>query len=1166
MPVSEGRPGLAAIDEAIAAGDIEAARQAVFELDDEEQAILATEIGVDGLRRTFREARRGPRGPRLGRVLVLPGLMGTQLDSVDASGDSDRVWFNPFRILTGRIRDLQLDAAGVPLPPPHSIAKRALFPHVYLPLLLHLGTKWDVRPFGFDWRIDVARSAAELADEVRSWANGEPAHLVAHSMGGLVSRRFIRDFPEVWASMQDPTGRGRGGRLVMMGTPNRGSFAITLALSGEEQVVKTIEKIDLDHDMGELLRILNTFPASYQHMPSPLADLGPNEDHLKLFDAASWGALPVQQGLIDRGKRFQEEMHRVIDAERLVYVAGFNVDTPYRIHIPAPGVFRYDTTPNGDGRVPLILGMLDGVATFWVAEKHGDLPKNPQVIAGIDELLLTGTTTALDDRRSPRRASRAATRPYEPAVDERVPEEVPALVAELRARRSAGRPTLDQELAAARLEALALADYLGTPPPFARGDVAAARAAKGRSAVPAGRAAAPPLRVDVVWGDITQAEGDVFAVGHYQGVMPQNAELALDRAISAGGLDANHLVLTEHSRRGLLRGELGDVEFFPWNPGRLVAVAGMGHLGSFGESQLRRLARNLAWSVASLPKPRTICTVLIGAGEGNLSVEAAVAATFRGLADALLDPSIKSRIGRLRIVELYRGRAQDILAALLALRGDAQVADGIALHVEPKVLRGEGGGVSREEGLGLFIDTAARGMAGRTAGTRRALTALLAELPREKGLKQQVSRTLGELGRGAGRVRIRLGDAAQATAIPTRISFVRDAGAIRAAAITDTATVAERSLTLDPKLVDELVVRTTDPDPAALDSLSSLVRRLLFPRDFGGLIQRGRPFVFELDRSMARVHWELTSSDEGGGGPAPLGRSAQVARQLRTAYSPPPAPEARPGRATRALVVGDPGDPAKGESLPGARREARRVAEILRERGLDVVEMIGAPGGAQEGAQPASRIDVLDRLMEGRFDILHYSGHGDFDPVSPDRAGWVFKDGLLTSRELERMDLAPRLVVANACLSGLTSTVAGSRPGAPATDADLLPSLADEFFRRGVRDYIGTAWEVSDSGAVLFAEVLYAALLGDPPRTLGEAMLEARQRLAGQDRLYGALWAAYQHYGDPTAYVAERASAAAATAPASTRSARSRAPASARRGRSARSGSGSGRKTRRRLS
>jgi hypothetical protein len=398
----------------------------------------------------------------------------------------------------------------------------------------------------------------------------------------------------------------------------------------------------------------------------------------------------------------------------------------------------------------------------------------------------------------------------------------------------------------------------------------------------------------------------------------------------------------------------------------------------------------------------------------------------------------------------------------------------------------------------------------------------------------------GRLVRGPGLVArrrpaagVRLGTPARERATPARLTFVRTPDAIRASVITRTSTIPERSLRLDTTLVDELVLRMKDPEAGDVPRLSALLRRLLLPREFVGILPFAStatpdgtddsPFVFEVDRDLARVHWEMMASDLGTATAAPLAVQKQVARQLRTEYSPPPAPEANPGKARRALVIGDPGDPAKGHNLPGARREALRVAEILQAKGLEEVACyVGArndPGQPSLGVPPATRIDVLDRLLEGGWDILHYAGHGDFMPGEPDRAGWVFQDGLLTSRELERMDTAPRLVVANACLSSLTSSVGSGGSVVAKSDAQLVATLADEFFRRGVRDYIGTAWEVNDEGAIQFAEALYEALLTptNVDCSLGAAILKARRALAAQQDVFGALWAAYQHYGDPTA-------------------------------------------------
>jgi hypothetical protein len=1073
MQIDRSRhPALAALDDALGAGDLDDARTALLGLDEDERAILAAQMGRDSLASAYRHARSRRRGTGLGRVIVLPGLMGTELDSVDADGDSDLVWVNYFRIFQGRLEDMRLTPTGDSPAPPPTIRPKQLYKKVYLPILMALQERWQTRPFPYDWRIDVDRSAAALADDVRSWANGEPVHLVAHSMGGVVARRFIQRFPEVWASMQDPSGQGRGGRLVMMGTPNRGSYAIALALSGEEETVKTLDKLDFQHERPALLRILNTFVGSYQLLPSPKLDLG-GDDHKKLFDVSTWGNLPVHQALLDRGKTFMTELDPVTDAGRLIFVGGYNQETPHRIHVDGPGRFRYESTLEGDGRVPHETGLLEGVATYWVVESHGDLPKNPKVLAGIHDLLLKGRTGALETRRSVVRSARGSA-PYDPRTKEAPDPEIDALAARLKPTRARRRAiTLDEEIAAARLEALAVQEWLGRPP-AATETVRGAGVAAARDG---GRAAAsgpgPRLRVEVVWGDITRAAGDVFAAGLYRGVLPQNAMLALDRLVS--DTDAPPLVLTEHARRGLLRGDLGDVEFFPLPQDRLVAVGGMGHAGAFGETQLRLLVRNLTWAVANLPRPRTICTVLIGAGEGNLSVPAAVRSMFLGIGDALVDARVRSRVNLLRIVEWDKERAALILRTVQQL----DLGRVLALDVKSTVARG----------------------AGASRGRRRA--------PRRARPTSPVRAT------------------------PARLTFVRTPEAIRASVITRTSTIPERNLRLDASLVEELVVRMKDPDPAAVPRLSALLRRLLLPREFVSALpfqpaaagEEDTPFVFEVDRHLARVHWEMLASDLNVVDGLPLAVQKQVARQLRTEYSPPPAPEANPSKAQRALVIGDPGDPAKGQNLPGARREALRVAEILRARGLtDVACYVGALGDPEQpslGVPPATRIDVLDRLLEGGWDILHYAGHGDFLPSEPDRAGWVFEDGLLTSRELERMETAPRLVVSNACLSSLTSSSLGAAGSVAAggRDAQLVATLADEFFRRGVRDYIGTAWEVNDEGAILFAESLYEALLGGAPgsASIGAAVRRARRALHAKADVFGALWAAYQHYGDPTA-------------------------------------------------
>ncbi len=1140
-----------ALDRAFAEGQFDRARRILQEMSEEDRELLALELGSDEVRALRRSARRR-RGPKHGRVIVLNGIMGANLDSEDTSGDRDRVWLNVWRIARGRFRDFELRLDG--RPKPRGVEVRVAGLHkTYYKLLLELDASWHVKPFPFDWRLDISDTADLLARTIRSWAGGEPVHLVAHSMGGLVCRRFIHRHGDLWRQMDDPTGAGRGGRLIMMGTPNRGSFAIPLMLTGVEKKVTYLAAIDTKHSKSQILRIISTFPGGYQMLPSPDVDL--DDDHVRLFRREAWGEYPVNPSLLARAEVFQRDMSRVLTPGRLVYVAGYDQETVHRVRIPANGRFEYEMTHAGDGRVPHSLGLLDGVDTYWVRESHGALPKNDHVLDAAGDLLLHGATSRLPREAPSVRAVRGVER-WHPA------EELAAAATDEAALKALGREaraaaerrrSRHLEVRALRAEALLMDD-----------DVSIESDPLETGADPVTAGPPPSLAVDVVWGDVTRATGDVYCVGHYEGVLPQNAEWALDRVVSERGADEDELVLRSLTRRGVLRGELGSVSFFPWarrgksaRP-RVVAVAGMGQPGTFERPQLRQLGRSLAWAVGSLPNAETVCTVLIGAGAGNLDPRASVHGLLSGLADALgAGLETRTKVKKLRIIERRLDRAHEAHDAV------AQVAEEIAsvlrVRRSPRVKKGPGGVVATEHGWSLAlaallgsadnprsasrrraasqvlgaISTRGDFGAAERDGARRAITSRggdndLVELAREHGASE-VARRL--------EVSLRHDEDGRRGAV-SRVSFIRDRRTIRVAAITDTAVVPEREVRLDEGLVSDLVAKMTDPDPADLPRLSRLMRELLVPKDLLPAFTSDATLIVETDRAMAAVGWELLERGTGTGGAGPahgprgaaagtgssgyVGTRGVVARQLRTGYSPPISPSLRFGIHRRALVIGDPGDPDAGDDLPGARLEAERVAELLTRRGFRVDLRLGAPtaagGGAVSGVKPATRLEVLERLLEHDYDVLHYAGHGDFDPEHPDEsAGWLFADGFLTAGALARVSTVPQLVVANACLSGRLSRARRGEESA-VDGPSLLPGLADEFLRRGVRNYVGTAWEVLDDGAIEFAEVLYDRLLpgGDEPHVaLGEAVRAARSRLQAKEDAYGALWLAYRHYGDP---------------------------------------------------
>jgi len=194
------------------------------------------------------------------------------------------------------------------------------------------------------------------------------------------------------------------------------------------------------------------------------------------------------------------------------------------------------------------------------------------------------------------------------------------------------------------------------------------------------------LRVEVEWANIVNTKGDVYVCGHYIGVLPQNAEWALDCALSGVPSSASrtqitedtHLVLTDLTRRGAIRGALGDIIFFPWRGKGQVVLAGMGRLGSFKEPQLRTLAGSLVQAVGRLIPNPVICTVLIGAGVGNLKVSESVAGLIWGAATAIkADPALNSVT--LRIVEYTLDRAYEIVNCVKQAVTDASKDVGVEI-------------------------------------------------------------------------------------------------------------------------------------------------------------------------------------------------------------------------------------------------------------------------------------------------------------------------------------------------------------------------------------------------------------------------------------------------------------------------------------------------------
>ena len=191
-------------------------------------------------------------------------------------------------------------------------------------------------------------------------------------------------------------------------------------------------------------------------------------------------------------------------------------------------------------------------------------------------------------------------------------------------------------------------------------DAAGAEVTPAGNAGPTGQPDRRQLEIEVAWGDITNVGDGVCAVGHYMGVPPQRAEEAIDRAVS-GTSEKRKLLLTELTKRGALRGDLGEISFFPMVGGAVAAVAGMGRPGTFNRSRLELLTRALVGCVGLLPRHNTLSTVLIGSGEGSrLKPRDCVEAMLETVVDAVSSDA-RLILTRFRFVELHLDRALEVL-------------------------------------------------------------------------------------------------------------------------------------------------------------------------------------------------------------------------------------------------------------------------------------------------------------------------------------------------------------------------------------------------------------------------------------------------------------------------------------------------------------------------
>ena len=997
-----------------------------------------------GLRAALRGPADGAPQPDRPAVFVLPGILGSNLKV-----GNQRVWLS-WRVVNGLLR-LEYKAAdndGVSPDGPIALT--------YDDLEAYLARTHEVIEFAYDWRRPMEDEARRLADAIDAAiqsraASGQPVRILAHSMGGLLARTMQLERPEVWQRMMART----GARMLMLGTPNGGSWAPMQVLSGDDTFGNALVAFGApfqDHTARQMMAGMPGFIQLQADLVDPNRALDRQATWQKLADddlarvrefntwhhneiqlnVYQWGVPP--QDVIDRAVALRRRLDAQRDGDlapfkdRMLLVAGQARFTPDGFEVGDQGLEYLNAPETGDGRVTLANARIPGVRTWQVDCEHGKLPEQSSAFAAYVELLDSGTTTLLAP----------------------LPDAAPSRGAAAEHARVRSRPSRTQS---------------SSRPPASPDDVVSAREGQ----TPTARAATgTALKITVINGDLMFVRQPLM-LGHYTSLRLTGTERIVDgllggaMSVSLGaGLypdgPGTHQVF-------LNRGAHADNPLQLPRPEAAVVV-GLGAESKLGAADLVLSVRQavVAWSrrltemPGGAPSIFELASTLIGSGGVGITVGQAARLIAQGVREAnerLADAGLPV-VGQLHLVELYLDRAGDVWRALQV---QAAAAPGQYEAAEP-VKPGPGA-------LPRLLDS---GYRGAEYDFVSALT-----VPGEHG-DAQIAYTL-DTRRARSEVR----------AQQTQGTLLRQ---LVAGASTD---------------------ENTDPQ------IGRTLFNLLVPLEMEPFMGGTTDMQLEVDGGTAGIPWELLDSSAPGGTDArPWAIRAKLLRKFRTAEFRAQVTDAN--AESSVLVIGEPAsDGDRYPRLPGARREALAVARCLASaKGLHpdrVMALISPEDPAQIGADAQT---VINALLGRDWRIVHIAGHGEPPDADGDPRGGVLSGGtFLGPREIRNMRVVPELVFVNCCFLAVRSpaqllTAVGVAPAARSDRAHFAAGVAEKLIEIGVRCVIAAGWAVDDAAASAFATRFYQSLLLG--RRFIDAVAEAREVAleAGSNT-----WAAYQCYGDP---------------------------------------------------
>lgn len=995
-------------------------------------------------------------------VFVLPGILGSNLKAGDR-----RIWLGPW-LING------LDELSYKEDAHDNVEPDGAVSPVYEGLIDYLRATHEVIEFAYDWRLPMELEAQRLGGAVENALDArsetrQPVRMLAHSMGGLLARTMLLKCPQVWARMMaDPQAR-----LLMLGTPNGGSWAPMQVLSGDDSFGNALAFAGAPFSPQKSRALMATLPGFIQLQANLLdpvlnlantavwADLA-NKDRQWLKEHSFWHNLRIQQDYYDWGVpsdkvlKVATALRTALDAQdlspwqgKLTMVVGEAEFTPDGYAISAEEGFSYlDAVGGGDGRVTLHSALLSGVQTYRLACAHGDLPKQHAAFPAFLALLQTGRTTELTELSEANSRGVSTQRSLSYVTS---------------------RPVRSNRITV----------------PVSVYDVFTLYS---QAITPSAREELPPLPVTVLNSNLKFTR-DPLIIGHYASAVLTGSERVVDEMV--GGLLGDALKMSLYPSDPCSNQVFMNIAANGENPLQLprpeaAIVVGLGQEGKLSSSNLLETVRQgvIAWAQRlaeqhrGVPVQFEIAAALIGSGGTGMSPGQSAALIAQGVRDANIRLKQKDwpTASHLHLTELYLDRATDAWRAVQVL-GVSRPKDFL---VAPTIKTGPG--------------WLRRPLEGGYRGARYDFISAVTQYDENQ--------------------------------LPM-IAYTLDTRRARAEVRAQSTQVA---------LLHELVSASSNL-PSAGNAIGQTLFKLLVPLEMDAYLGGTTEMQIELDSSTAAIPWELLNTERAPGRPTaeeqvPWAIRSKLLRKLRTENYREEVLDAT--AAAYVLIIGEPLTDAKRyPRLPGARAEALAITRLMENYlPADKVRSL-----ISEDTDPCLKVDALavtSALLAHDWRIVHIAGHGeppqfealpvpDIDAPTKvgetqakmlDPRGIVLSNNIfLGPREMKSMRVVPELVFINCCYQGAIDPTRLLKVAHLSYDRTrFAATVAEELIAIGVRCVVVAGWAVDDSVASLFATQFYNQVLNG--NRFIDAVASAR-REAWQAAPEGDTWAAFQCYGDP---------------------------------------------------